>query len=559
VLNQLDISNIVLIDQVSLSFERGLCVLTGETGAGKSIMLDALGLVLGNRSDSGLIRREQAQAQVSAVFDITANEEAKKEMEVLGLEVGDELIIRRTLTADGKGKCFINDQAVSVAALKQLAPTLVEIHGQHDQRGLFDTANHRRLVDEYGQHQSLLQEVAVCYEAWQSAEHALADAKAAIEKARKEEEYLRHIVADLGALKPVEGEEETLSDRRTRMMQSEKLFAVLNDALAELMKDGGASATLRSVQRTLMRSNLTQTPRFEAIVEMLDNASELAANAEEELERIGKEADYNPKELEEMEERLFSLRAAARKYQVDADSLPDVLNGAQEALRRLSHDEKELNANMHKCTETKAAYKIAAEKLTIARKKTALKLEKVVLKELAPLKMEHTAFRIHIEEQAEMQWNRYGMDNVAMQVATNVTKGANPSFAPLQKIASGGELSRFMLALKVALSDVRSTPTMIFDEIDTGTGGAVADAIGKRLSQLGEASQVLVVTHLPQVAARGNQHLVVSKSTKSKQVVTKIQVLEASERREELARMLAGETITAEARKAADKLLEHAA
>lgn len=558
-LKHLHITNIVLIDKAELHFNTGLCVLTGETGAGKSIMLDALGLILGNRADVGLIRREQTQAQVIATFDIAANKEARKELEALDLSVEDELIIRRTLSVDGKGKCFINDAPVSAQALKQLAPCLVEIHGQHDQRGLFDPANHRRILDEYGAHHPLLKQLSVSYEAWHKAEEALSSAQADIEKARKEEEYLRHIVADLGALKPEAGEEVELSDRRTIMMQSEKLFSVLNDALGELMKDGGAAAILRTVQRTLMRSSLTQTPQFEPIIEMLDKASDMAANAEEELERIGKEAEYDPKVLEEMEERLFAIRAAARKYNVDADSLPEVLSSAQDSLKKLKHNEQYLKEAEAQSKATKAAFKKHADVLSDARKKSALKLEKIVLKELVPLKMEHTAFRFLIETMEDAHWNRYGVDATSMQVATNVTKGETPNFAPLQKIASGGELSRFMLALKVALSDVRQAPTMIFDEIDTGTGGAVADAIGKRLSLLGSSAQVLVVTHLPQVAARGNQHMVVSKSTKAKQIITQIEVLDIKQRREELARMLAGETITAEARKAADKLLEHAA
>lgn len=558
-LTQLHISNIVLIDQADIRFSQGLCVLTGETGAGKSIMLDALGLILGNRADTGLIRQGQAQAQVAAAFDIASNEEAKQELAALDLPLEDEIIIRRTVNADGKGKCFINDAPVSAAALKQLAACLVEIHGQHDQRGLFDTGNHRRILDAYGANVTLLKQVNESYEVWQEAERSRARAEAEIEKARKEEEYLKHIVADLGALRPEAGEEQDLSDKRNIMMQSEKLFSVLNEALGELMKEGGASATLRSVQRTLLRSSLTQTPQFEPIIDMLDKASDMAGEVEAALEKVGKQAEYDPQVLEKMEERLFAIRAAARKYHVDADSLPDVLSQAQEALKKLTQNEQCLREVNKQCNATKAEFKKHADTLSAARRKAAAKLEKAVLKELAPLKMEHTAFRVNIESLEETQWGRHGADAVAMQVATNVTKGTAPSFSPLQKIASGGELSRFMLALKVALSDVRFTPTMIFDEIDTGTGGAVADAIGKRLAQLGATAQVLVVTHLPQVAARGSQHMVVSKAAKGKQITTHIQTLDVGARREELARMLAGEVITAEARKAADKLLEHAA
>lgn len=558
-LSELNISNIVLIDEASISFERGLCVLTGETGAGKSIILDALGLILGNRAESKLVKQGTDKAKVSAVFDVADNAVIADILQELGLEPEPTLIIRRQLDKDGKGKCFINDQPVSQAALKTLAPHLVEIHGQHDQRGLFEPSLHRQLVDAFGHHDNMLADVANAHTAWKEVESKLKAAEAQIEQAKKEEEYLRHIAADLGALKPKAGEEEELDDQRSTMMQSEKLFAVLNDAMGELQTGGGIASSIMSVQRTLTRSPLTNGERFEEVIKWLDEASDMASKAEQELEAIGRECEYNPATLERVEERLFSIRDAVRKYKVSADELPDVLAQARAALDSLDKNETTLHQLLKEVATTKHTYKEAADILSQARQKVAKKLEAALLKELAPLKMENTAFTIAFEALPQSGWAKHGAEQLTFQVATNVSKGQAPNYADMQKIASGGELSRFMLALKVVLAGAGTMPTMIFDEIDTGTGGQVADAIGKRLAMLGKSAQVMVVTHLPQVAAFGNQHLQVSKSSHKGVITTQVVNLDTNARKEELARMLAGEEVTKEARSAASKLLENAA
>lgn len=558
-LTHLSISNIVLIDEAEIAFEQGLCVLTGETGAGKSIILDALGLIMGSRGDNNLIRSGADKAKVSAVFDVAGHTGITKEMEELGLEVEDILIIRRLLDKDGKGKCFINDQPVSVAALKALAIHLIEIHGQHDQRGLFDPAIHRKVVDEFGSHAAQLKKVESAYTDWKKTKDALAEALEQIEQAKREEEYLRHIVADLGSLNPKVGEEVELDDKRTTMMQSEKLFDVLNDAMQELQAGGGVASALMGVQRTLTRSPLTSGPEFEEVINWLDQASDMASKAEQELEAIGREAEFDPAALERMEERLFAIRDAVRKYKCPADELPDVLRQAKDALDKLDKNESHMKMLVTQEKEAKKAYGEQAEILSDMRQKTAKKLETALLKELKPLKMEHTHFEVTFEKLEEAQWAKHGFDQLMFQVATNVAKGEKPNVSPLHKIASGGELSRFMLALKVVLAGIRSTPTMIFDEIDTGTGGQVADAIGKRLATLGKKSQVLVVTHLPQVAAFGSQHLFVSKASQKTKIKTQVTSLSHDQRHEELARMLAGEQVTKEARSAASKLLESAA
>lgn len=558
-LSELNISNIVLIDEASVSFEEGLCVLTGETGAGKSIILDALGLILGGRAESKLIRAGADKAKVSAVFDVSSKPQVAEILGELGVEVEPLLVIRRHLDKDGKGKCFVNDQPVSQAALKMLAPHLVEIHGQHDQRGLFEPAVHRAAVDEFGRHAKLLGAVAAAYASWKETKKQLRQAQEDVARAEKEEEYLRHIIADLGSLKPQVGEDEILDDQRSTMMQSEKLFAVLNDAMVELQAGGGIASSIMGVQRTLTRSSLTSGERFEQVIQWLDEASDMASKAEQELEAIGREQEFNPATLEKIEERLFAIRDAVRKYKVSADELPDVLQQARTAIQTLDHNTSLLSKLTKAEREAKQAYVTAAETLSDARRAVAKKLEAALLKELKPLKMENTAFQVAFEDMEEGKWAAHGHQQLTFQVATNVSKGEAPAFSDLQKIASGGELSRFMLAMKVALAGVGSTPTMIFDEIDTGTGGQVADAIGKRLAMLGKASQVLVVTHLPQVAAFGTQHLSVSKGSKKGKITTQVLALNAEDRREELARMLAGETITKEARSAALKLLENAA
>jgi DNA repair protein RecN (Recombination protein N) len=553
-LTELTIRNIVLIEECALSFSRGLCVLTGETGAGKSILLDALGLVLGQRSEARLVRRGKEQASVTAIFNITTNIQAKIILTELGIEASDELIIRRTLTPDGKTKCFLNDMVVGVTTLKAIGDTLIEVHGQHDGRGLLDPTTHREILDVYGENQLLCKTVEQNFTKWQQTADALAAMERNVAEAIREKDYLEHMQKELGALAAAPGEEETLANSRTLMMQSEKLAETLNDARSELATGKGVIGMINAAQRILTRSALGNDKRFDNVIDALERTLVELGEAENEIEALGRAAEYNPQKLEQMEERLFALRAAARKYNVTTAELPNLLQDVTGKLERL-RDQQNHSADLQKnVCENKNTYQKSAESLSKARMKASKKLEEAVTGELDSLKMAATQFKVILSELPEERWSAYGIDSVQFQAATN--KGS--ALAPLHKIASGGELSRFMLAMKVALAKVKSTPSIIFDEIDTGTGGAVADAIGKRLAALGATHQVLVVTHLPQVAARGTHHLRVMKQEKSGETFTEVETLSAKARKEELARMLAGAEVTPEARKAAEKLLQAA-
>lgn len=557
---QLSIKNIVLIESCDIALENGLCVLSGETGAGKSILLDALGLVLGSRTDSGLVRKGEAQGSVAAEFDIARNEGARAVLADLELEQADTVLIRRSITADGKTRCLVNDQQVTVTGLKKLAETLVEVHGQHDQKSLQDMIHHRALLDDYARLAPQRKSVSALFHQWRERMTELNLLKADIERTAREQEYLNHMRSELKELQPETGEEETLASQRAAMMQNEKLFDVLNEAIAELNHGKGVLGALRNAQRTLTRSVLTGDARFSAIIEGLEKAAIEAEEALYVLEKTGQDTSFNPAKLEQIEERLFALKAAGRKYNMPVDELAALFREVEEKLALIDSQEHRVGTLQKNVDAARKAFAEAAAKLTEQRKKAAGKLEKAIEAELAPLKMGGTRFRVRLEPLGENGWSEWGADAVHFECATNVGKGdKDVAYAPLNKIASGGELSRFMLAMKVALSSVRSTPTMIFDEIDTGTGGAVAAAIGERLSLLGKNVQVLVVTHLPQVAARGSQHLRVTKDEKVRKVTTTVETLSPAGREEELARMLAGATVTPEARKAAQKLLEPAA
>lgn len=557
-LRELTIQNIVLIDRLHLSFAEGLCVLTGETGAGKSILLDALGLSLGERAQGGMVRTGQAQGSVSAVFEIANNAPAQAALAALGLAEADDIILRRTLAADGKSKAFVNDAPVSGQALKTIGATLLEIHGQHDQQGLLDAGTHRSVLDAYGTLARDALAVAAGYAALSTARKKRDALAADIAQAAREEEFLRHMHGELKALAPKLGEEEALAEKRTRLMQSEKLRAVLEEVMQSLSgKD--VLGSLRSAQRTLTRSTLTQGEAFAAVITALEQALDGADTAIDQLLEIQRESFGGEDVLERTEERLFALRAAARKYHVPCEELATLLEQTAHKLSLLKSNEAALAAATKDVERCKTHFVEVASALSLKRKAAAKKLQKTVLTELASLKMENTHFEAVFTALAEHEWAAHGTDGVQFMVATNVAKGSAPAPQPIHKIASGGELSRFMLALKVAFAHVRVTPSLIFDEIDTGTGGAVADAIGKRLALLSKHHQVFVVTHLPQVAARAEQHFRVEKNVSKKGVVTGVAELKKQERTEELARMLSGANITDEARKAAKKLMEDAA
>ena len=555
-LTHLAIRNVVLIEKVELDFNAGLCVLSGETGAGKSILLDALGLALGSKADAKLVRAGQDSASVTARFNCENNTKLSETLHELGLEQeGDELVIRRTVGLDGKSRAYVNDEAVSAKALKQLSECLIEIHGQNQQRGLMDTATHREALDAYGALDTELAAVRTAYSTWRNARTERDDLQKCIEQAARERDYLKHMQGELNALKPQLGEEETLSDLRLRMMQSEKLAGTLDDALTALSQPRNVMESLRSAQNILARSTLKDAAHFNTAIDALEKAMHEVSEARDVLELLGRDCAYDPRVLEETEERLFALKAAARKYNLSIEELPKLAEEVDEKLLNIDQGENMLSKLDKAVKETKAAYQTAATALTVKRQHVAKHLEDALHIELAPLKMEATRFRVMLEARPESEWTANGAESISFEVATN--KGA--AFGKLDAIASGGELSRFMLALAVVLGGKKSTPTLIFDEIDAGTGGAVADAIGKRLQRLGHHAQVLVVTHAPQVAARGNQHLFIQKQEIEGHTVTSVRTLAHTERHEELARMLSGATVTEEARKAAGKLLEDAA
>lgn len=547
----LSIRDVVLIEKLSLTFRRGLCVLTGETGAGKSILLDALGLALGARADSGLVRHGADQASVTAEFELSGDHPAFALLKEQGLDPDDRLVVRRTVSTDGRSRAWVNDQAVGVGLLKRLGEELVEVHGQFDTHGLLNPQTHRGVLDAYAKLDIQAAQVAAAHRAWRQVEDARANAAAEIARARAEEEYLRHAVAELDTLSPRPGEEEELAETRAVLMHREKLVDAMNAAFAELSGDRGVERALASASRVLARIADKAAGKLDAAIDALDRAANEAAEAVAALQAASADMDLDPAALEKLEERLFALRAAARKHSVDVDGLAAL---RQDFAGRLAliEDQGDLLARLAREAETaRASYRKAADALSAGRREAAKRLDKAVAAELPPLKLEKARFQTTVEALEEADWGPHGIDRVAFQVATN--PGA-PAGA-LNKIASGGELARFMLALKVVLAQTGTVGTLVFDEVDTGIGGAVAAAVGERLAALGQVRQVLVVTHSPQVAARGSVHLKVQKSTKRDVVTTGVAELDGDERREEIARMLSGATVTPEARAAADSLI----
>lgn len=551
-LTGLSIRNIVLIEALDLVFERGLTVLTGETGAGKSILLDALGLALGMRADSGLVRAGADQASVTATFDPPAAHSALARLLTdsdVALEAGEPLLIRRTLKADGGSRAFINDQPCSAALLRDVGAYLVEIHGQHDERGLINPRGHMDLLDAFGGLDSGA--VRAAHGAWQATLARLSAAREALDTASRERDYLAHAVAELNSFAPEPGEEEALASERADMQKGARLtedMAALDDLLGG---SDGALARLRQAARRLDRIGAEHETLASALA-AFDRAVIEASEAEELLERASEALAVDPARLDAIEARLFDLRALARKHQVAADDLADLAMRMSDQLARIDAGEAGLAELEAEVATTRRAYEAAAQALSEARQRAAVRLDEAMAGELAPLKLDAARFRTDVELLPEAQWRASGRDRVEFMISTN--PGA--PFAPLTKIASGGELSRFILALKVALAAQGSAGTMIFDEIDRGVGGAVAGAIGDRLARLAREGQVIVVTHSPQVAARGAAHLLIAKSSEGTITRTGVHPLDEGERREEIARMLSGAAITDEARAQAERLLE---
>jgi DNA repair protein RecN (Recombination protein N) len=554
-LARLSIRDIVLIERLDIEFSRGLAVLTGETGAGKSILLDAFALALGGRGDAGLVRHGAEQGQVTAMFDVPKGHPATAILSANGLEDTGEMILRRVQFADGRTRAFINDQAISVQTLKAVGTALVEIHGQHDERALVDAATHRRLLDAFAGLEKDVTALEALWDARRTATTALEQHRAGMERAAREADYLRHASDELKALAPKDGEETALAERRSAMMQGEKIAADLREAQDAVGGDHSPVAALSAAVRRLERRAASMPALVEPAVKAIDTAINALEEADQHLSAALAAADFDPLELERIEERLFALRAASRKYSTPVDGLAALAAKYAADVALVDAGAEQLKKLEAAAKEADARYAAAAEKLSAARVKAADKLNKAVNAELAPLKLERAKFMTELATDATSPGPQ-GIDRVEFWVQTNPGTKAGP----LMKVASGGELSRFLLALKVVLSDRGSAPTLVFDEIDTGVGGAVADAIGGRLARLASQVQVMAVTHAPQVAARADQHLLISKDTldRGKRVATRVNTLAADHRREEIARMLAGAEITAEARAAAERLLKAA-
>ena len=550
-LRTLSIRNVVLIERLDLGFAGGLGVLTGETGSGKSILLDALGLAIGMRADSDLIHQGADQSSVSAEFEITDNNEIDALLDEYGIEGGSNLVLRRLLSTDGRSRAFINDQLVSVALLRQIGEKLIEVHGQLETHGLLDPASHRRFVDAFGGYEDLLARVDDDFQSWRSAETAYEKSMINVEKAKRDEEFLRHAVVELQALDLQPGEEEELAGKRSILMNAEQLIESLQDAFSDLNDDNGVESTLRSALQKVERVADKAGGQFDVAVASLERALLEATEGIAELLRVSRVMELDPAELEHIEERLFAMRGLARKYNIEVEALPELLKDMQEQLAVLTDGAGNLDQLAKQAEVAKSEYVAAAEKLSAVRKKVSDKLDKAVTKELPPLKLEAAIFKTRLDPLDEPDWNEFGREYVSFEVKTN----PNTAAGPIHKVASGGELARIMLALKVVLADADAVPTLIFDEVDAGIGGAAAAAVGERLARLAEDVQVLVITHSPQVAARGNSHWQISKTGKADGNVTEVGELTGDVRTEEIARMLSGAKITEEARAAAKSLL----
>ena len=553
-LTTLSIRDIVLIEALELEFGPGLATLTGETGAGKSILLDSLGLVLGQRADAGLVRQGAAQGVVSAGFDLPADHPAHALIAQNGLDGdGGGLTIRRLLRADGGSRAFVNDQPVSAGLLRDLGALLVEIHGQHDDRGLLNPRGHRDLLDSFGGYPDALARVAAAHAKWRDADERLGRLRDELEAAARDREWLDHAVAELTALNPRPGEEAALAEERAAMQKGARLGEDLQAVAALLDGSDGGLCTLRQAARRLDRIAGEHDLLADALA-ALDRAVIEASDAEDRLAAAAEALAFDPQRLDAAETRLFDLRGLARKHRVEPDELAALASELAERARRLDAGEAGQKALEAEVAAARRAYEQAALALTGERVKAAERLDHAVAAELKPLKLDSARFRTVIEPLHAPGWSAAGSDRVEFEISTN--PGA--PFAPLAKIASGGELSRFILALKVALAGARDAGTIVFDEIDRGVGGAVASAIGERLARLAAETQVLVVTHSPQVAARGGSQWRIAKSSDGLVTRTSVQPLAADERREEIARMLSGAEVTDEARAQAARLLEAA-
>ncbi|MEC5290032.1 DNA repair protein RecN [Aurantimonas sp. C2-6-R+9] len=549
----LSIRDIVLIERLDLALGEGLSVLTGETGAGKSILLDALSLALGGRGDGGLVRHGAKQGEVTAVFDLPAGFGVRTLLDENGFDDDGDVILRRVQSADGRTRGFINDRPASVALMRQVGQALVEIHGQHADRALVDPEAHRTLLDQYGGLEREAAAVAGAHAAWRSTEQELRAHRARVEAAAREADYIRAAVEELSDLAPIAGEEDELAERRQIMMRSEKIVTDVNDAHEELSGSASPIPPLAGLLKRLDRKRDQLPGLLDPTIERLDVALDALSDAQMALQEALRSLEFDPRALEETEERLFALRAAGRKFSVPVDALPELTAKMIGDLADLDAGEERLARLEAELAEKRTLFDRNAAALSEQRQEAARLLEAAVMAELPDLKLDRAAFLVEMASDPDRP-SAAGIDTVEFYVRTNPGTRAGA----MMKVASGGELSRFLLALKVALADRGSAPTLVFDEIDTGVGGAVADAIGRRLARLAGTVQVLAVTHAPQVAARAATHLLISKAAADAgedRVATRVAPIGEAGRREEIARMLAGETVTDEARAAAERLI----
>ncbi|HEY7992203.1 MAG TPA: DNA repair protein RecN [Stellaceae bacterium] len=550
----LAIRDLVLIDRLDLAFGPGLCVLSGETGAGKSILLDALGLALGLRAESGLVRAGAAQAVATAEFALADRHPARAVLAEAGFDGGsDRLVLRRVVGADGRSRAFIDDQPASIGLLARIGDMMVEVHGQFDRNGLLDPATHRDTLDAFGNYPDALTKLGAAWAAWRDARTARETAEAAQAKAKSDEAWLRHVRDEIAALDPKPGEETGLAQQRSLMSNREKIAEALDAASASLSGESGERA-IHAASRALEKIRDKIGTRLDAALAALERAAIEAAEASAQIDAASRELGRDARSLEAVEERLFALRGLARKHGVAVDALADLGADVTAKLALIEDGGETLGKLQSAEIEAKKTYRAAAETVSQKRRAAAQSLDKAVMKELPPLKLEAARFVTALTPLEETEWSEHGAERIRFEVATN--KGA--ALGPLAKILSGGELSRFMLAIKVVLAKAMTVATLVFDEVDSGIGGATAASVGDRLRRLAKDRQILVVTHSPQVAALGQDHWRVEKSRKGNATVTTAQRLDAEERREEIARMLSGSAVTAAARAAAESLMNTA-
>ncbi|MGB7205063.1 MAG: DNA repair protein RecN [Anderseniella sp.] len=555
-LGHLSIRDIVLIEKLDLNLEEGLGVLTGETGAGKSILLDSLGLALGARGDASLVRSGCDKGSVTASFHPPAGHAAYDLLASAEIDTdNDGIVIRRIQGADGKSRVFINDQPSSVNLLRQLGGLLAEIHGQHDDRALMDVSFHRTALDAYGELVSQVHEVEVAWKALSAAREAYDAHQARLDRAETERTFIEHALKEMHELDPQPGEEALLADKRQLMMNAEEFASVVNEA-QKAVNNNDTIASLNTALRKLERRREAAQGALDPLCAALERAVIEMNEAQNQLDAAAREFVLNPAELERAEERLFALRALARKHKVQVDDLADLMARFEADLQSIDDGGMMLGKLRQARDDAQSAYDHVARKLSDARAKAAIRLDEEILTELGPLRLEKARFETRVETDASRAAS-HGIDRVEFLIAAN----PGTPLAPIVKAASGGELSRFLLALKVVLAARASAPTLVFDEIDTGVGGAVADAIGQRLSRMSKGLQVLAVTHSPQVASRADAHLLISKMEETgdaagRRMITRVTPLSGEGRREEIARMLSGAEVTSEARAQADRLLQ---